>query len=194
MASSAFGILWHMVHRDLATLEAGRGRILASPADDGRVDLIVRRPQVEERETVAEATLDTVEGLVGDCWRARGSKSTPDGSADPRAQLTLMNVRVAALVAVTDERIPLAGDQLFVDFDLTAANVPPGTRLALGSAVIEVSDEPHLGCRKFLDRFGSDAHRFVSSKDGRELNLRGVNAFVVTGGTVRTGDTIRKTR
>ncbi len=182
-----------MEHLDLATLNASRDRILASPKDDGRVELIVRRPAVEERETVTEATLDTVEGLVGDCWRARGSSSAPDGSANPKAQLTLMNARVAALVAVNPERIPLAGDQFFVDFDLTAANVPPGTRLALGSAVIEVSDDPHMGCRKFFDRFGNDAHRFVNSKEDRALNLRGINAFVVTGGTVRAGDTIRKT-
>ena len=182
-----------MEHLDLAKLNAARDRILASPRDDGRIDLIVRRPGVDERETVAEATLDTEEGLVGDSWRARGAKSAPDGSANPKAQLTLMNARVAALVAMTPERIPLAGDQFYVDFDLTAANVPSGTRLALGSAVIEVSDEPHTGCRKFFDRFGNDAHRFVNSKEDRQLNLRGVNAFVVTGGTVRTGDTVRKT-
>ncbi len=180
-------------HRNRATLDAGCDHILASPNDEGRIELIVRRPEVEERETVVEATLDTVEGLVGDCWRARGSSSTPDGSANPKAQLTLMNARVAALVAVVAERIPLAGDQFYVDFDLSAANVPPGTLLTLGTAVIEVSDDPHLGCRKFFDRFGNDAHRFVNSKETRELNLRGVNAFVVTGGTVRAGDTIRKT-
>jgi len=179
-------------HRDLATLEAARGDIAASPADAGLVELIVRRPEPEARETVDEATLDTVEGLVGDCWRARGAGSRPDGSADPKAQLTLMNTRVAALVAVTPERIPLAGDQLFVDLDLSAANCPPGTRLALGSAVIEVSDEPHMGCRKFLDRFGKDAHRFVCATENRPLNLRGVNAFVVTAGVVRAGDTISK--
>jgi hypothetical protein len=181
-----------MEHRDLATLTAALDQILASPKDDGRIDLIVRRPTVEERETVTEATLDTDEGLVGDCWRARGSSSTPDGSANPKAQLTLMNARVAALVAVTPDRIPLAGDQFYVDLDLPAANVPAGTRLALGSAVIEVSDEPHMGCRKFFDRFGNDAHRFVNSKEDRDLHLRGINAFVVTGGTVRAGDTIRK--
>ena len=181
-----------MEHRDLATLNAGRDQILASPKNDGRVDLIVRRPAIDERETVTEATLDTVEGLVGDSWRGRGATSTPDGSANPKAQLTLMNARVAALVAVSPDRIPLAGDQFFVDFDLTAANVPAGTRLALGSAVIEVSDEPHMGCRKFFDRFGNDAHRFVNSKEDRELHFRGINAFVVTGGTVRAGDTISK--
>ena len=181
-----------MEHRDLVTLEAAREQILASPRAVGRIELIVRRPSPEERETLEEATLDPAEGLVGDCWRARGSKSTPDGSADPRAQLTLMNARVAELVAVTTERMPLAGDQFFVDLDLTEANVPPGTRLALGSAVIEVSAEPHLGCRKFLDRFGKDAHRFVSSKEGRALNLRGINAFVVSGGVVRAGAEIRR--
>jgi hypothetical protein len=181
-----------MNHADLTTLEGARDEILASPAEVGRVELIVRRPSPEERETLDEATLDTTEGLVGDCWRARGSKSTPDGSADPKAQLTLMNARVAALVAVAPERIPLAGDQFFVDLDLTAANCPPGTRLALGTALIEVSDEPHMGCRKFLDRFGKDAHRFVSSREGRALNLRGVNAVVVTGGVVRAGDPISK--
>jgi hypothetical protein len=178
--------------RDSATLDAGLGRILDSPQEAGRVELIVRRPSPEERETIDEATLDLAEGLVGDCWRSRGAGSTPDGSADPKAQLTLMNYRAAALVAVTPERIPLAGDQFFVDLDLTAVNVPPGTRLALGAAVIEVSDEPHMGCRKFLDRFGVDAHRFVCSTENRPLNLRGVNAFVVTGGAVRTGDAITK--
>jgi hypothetical protein len=181
-----------MENLDLATLHAARDQILASPKDAGSVDLIVRRPEVGERETVAEATLDTTEGLVGDNWRARGSGSSPDGSANPKAQLTLMNARVASLVAVIPERIPLAGDQLYVDFDLTEANVPAGTRLALGSAVIEVSDEPHMGCRKFFDRFGNDAHRFVNSKEDRDLHFRGINAFVVTGGTVRTGDTISK--
>src|SRR5437667_6799905 len=132
-------MLCAMEHRDLATLNAARSQILASPKDGGRVDLIVRRPAVDERETVTEATLDTAEGLVGDCWRARGSGSTADGSANPKAQLTLMNARVAALVAVSPDRIPLAGDQFYVDFDITAANVPPGTRLALGPAVVGVS-------------------------------------------------------
>jgi hypothetical protein len=181
-----------MEHRDLAALEAARAEITASPSDVGRIELIVRRPQPEERESVQQATLDLVDGLVGDCWRVRGSSSTPDGGADAKAQLTLMNSRVARFVAVAPERIPLAGDQLFVDLDLSAANTPPGTRLVLGTAVIEVSDEPHLGCRKFLDRFGTDAHRFVCSKENRDLNLRGVNAFVVTGGNVRADDEIRK--
>jgi hypothetical protein len=181
-----------MEHPDLATLEAGLDEIRCSPKDGGRVELIVRRPGIGEREVLAEGTLDTDEGLVGDCWLTRGSSDTPDRSANPRAQLTLTNARAVALVAQKPERRELAGDQLHVDFDLSADNVPPGTRLAIGTAVVEVSDLPHRGCRKYLDRFGKDALRWVSSEVGLELNLRGVNAVVVVGGVVRTGDAIRK--
>jgi len=179
-------------HFDYATLEAGLPRVFASPADEGRVELIVRRPAEGERETLDEGKLDLTEGLVGDNWLERGSTSMPDGSANPKAQLTVMNARVAALVAGSSERVPLAGDQLFVDLDLRAANLPPGTRLSVGTAVIEVSEVPHLGCQKFMARFGKDAHRFVSSKENRALNLRGINAFVVEPGTVRTGDSVHK--
>jgi hypothetical protein len=179
-----------MAQLDLAALEAGVDEIRRSPADHGRVELIVRRPAPNEREVLAEAELDTVEGLVGDSWRTRGSRATDDGSAHPDMQITLMNARVAALVACDPERRKLAGDQLFVDFDLSAANLPPGTRLALGSAIIEITDQPHLGCGKFASRFGVDALKFVNSPLGRELNLRGVNAKVVAGGLVRPGDAI----
>jgi hypothetical protein len=182
-----------MEQLDLAALEAGLDEVRRSPKDDGRLDLIVRRPAVGERELVDEGELDTEEGLAGDCWRARGSSSTVDGSADPNAQLTLTNARMTALVAGSPERRQLAGDQLYVDLDLSTDNVPPGTRLAIGTAVVEITDLPHTGCRKYLDRFGKDALRFVSSEAGRELNLRGVNARVVVGGTVRTGDRISKT-
>ena len=190
--SPASGMLGGMKHLDLAVLEAGLDEIRRSPRDEGRLALIVRRPAVEQRETLTEATLDTEEGLVGDCWRARGSSGTADGSANPKAQLTLTNARAVALVAQRDDRWQLAGDQLYVDLDLSGGNVPPGTRLAVGSAVVEISDQPHRGCRKFLDRFGKDALKFVNSEVGRELNLRGVNAMVVVGGIVRAGDAVRK--
>ena len=181
-----------MTHRDAATLEAGLDHIRQSPSDHGTIELIVRRPAVDEREEVADATLDVTVGLVGDNWRVKGSTTTPDGSANPEAQITVMNSRAALLLAATPDRRKLAGDQIYADLDLGPANLPPGTRLALGSAVIEVSGKPHLGCEKFGARFGEVAWRFVNSRVGRELRLRGLNARVITGGTVRVGDIVRK--
>ena len=178
---------------NLEQLEAGLTEVLRSPSDVGTVDLIVRRPAVDEREPVEEAQLDLTQGLVGDNWYARGSKSTGDGSSNRLAQLTLANARAVDLVAAGDrERWALAGDQFYVDFDISKENLPPGTRLALGTAVIEVSELPHDGCVKFSARFGNDAHRFVNTKQHRHLNLRGINARIVEPGTVRRGDAIRK--
>jgi hypothetical protein len=179
-------------HFDLATLEAGLDQIRASPNDAGHVELICRRPQTEQREVIDEVVLDTEQGLVGDNWLTRGSKSMPDGSAHPDMQLTLMNVRSATLIAGPPERRRLAGDQFFVDLDLSIQNIPPGSRLKLGDATIEITEIPHRGCGKFSARFGVDALKFVNSKVGRELNLRGVNARVVDGGVVRRGDAIVK--
>jgi MOSC domain-containing protein YiiM len=173
-------------------LEAGLDAIRQSPQDEGVLELIVRRPQADERQILEEGRLDLVEGLVGDHWRARGSSRTADGSAHPDMQLTLMNSRVIALLAQDEARWPLAGDQLFVDLDLSAENLPPGTRLALGSAVIEVTNVPHTGCNKFAARFGTDALRFVNSALGRQLHLRGINARVVQPGVIRAGDQVRK--
>jgi hypothetical protein len=179
-------------HPTTAALEAGLDDVRRAPADRGRVELIVRRPAEDEREVLTVAALDRDEGLVGDTWRTRPSSSTPDGSAHPDRQVTLMSSRVAQLVGVQADRWQLAGDQLFVDLDLSEANLPAGARLELGSAVIEVTDQPHQGCAKFASRFGRDALRFVNSAAGRELRLRGLNAKVVVAGTVRTGDEIRK--
>jgi len=179
-------------HLSTAELEAGLSDVRDSPSELGTVELIVRRPAVNEREVLAEAVLDAEAGLAGDTWPVRRSSRTADGSAHPDMQLTVMNSRAALLVAQKPERRMLAGDQLYVDLDLSPANLPPGTRLALGSAVIEVTGQPHLGCAKFAARFGKDAWRFVNSRAGRELRLRGLNARIVVSGTVRTGDTIRK--
>jgi hypothetical protein len=165
--------------------------VRSSPRDHGRVELITRRPEVDAREVVEEAELDAERGLIGDNWETKPSLKT--GAPNPLAQLTLMNARSAAMVAGDDrERWALAGDQLFVDLDLSYENLPPGTRLSVGDAVIEISEEPHRGCGKFSSRFGVEALKLVNSAVGRELNLRGVNASVVSGGTVRTGDEIAK--
>jgi hypothetical protein len=182
------------VHRSLDELNAGLEAVRGAPKNDGRLEVIVRRPVIGEREVLDEAELDLALGLVGDTWSVRPSKRTPDGSPHPEMQLNLMNAAAALLVAGDDpERRPLAGDQLYVDLDLSYANVPPGTLLAIGGAVIEVTAEPHRGCAKFSERFGVGAVRFVNSAAGRELNLRGINAKVVVPGTIRRGDTLSKT-
>ena len=181
-----------VAHLDIAALEDGLAAIRRAPRDAGTVELIVRRPVPEEREVVAEAQLDPASGLAGDSWLERGSRATDDGSAHPDMQLTMMSARAAALIARTRDRWPLAGDQLYVDLDLSAVNLPPGTLLQVGTATIEITDQPHTGCGKFVKRFGLDAMRFVNTQVGRELNLRGIYARIVTAGTVRTGDAIRK--
>ena len=181
-----------MTFLDADELEAGLLEILASPKDRGTVDMIVRRPDVGEREVLDTGELDIAEGLVGDNWRQRGSGQTDDGTAHPGMQLNLMNSRVIALVAQSGDRWVLAGDQFFVDLDLARENLPAGTRLEMGSAVIEVSAVPHLGCRKFAARFGLEAMKFVNSRRGKKLCLRGINAKVIKPGRVDTGDTIRR--
>jgi len=177
-----------MEHLARQRLEAGLGQIRDSPRDDGQIVLVVRRPAVGVRELLAEAMLDPVAGLAGDNWLARGSTSMPDGSADPQRQVTVMNARVAELVAGRKDRMPLAGDQLYTDLDLSAGNLPAGSMLAVGQAMLQVSDVPHLGCAKFVERFGAEAMRFVNSRVGRQLRLRGMNTRVVQPGIVRPGD------
>jgi hypothetical protein len=181
-----------VAHPTTADLEMGLDFIRRSPTDVGRVELVVRRPAVDEREVLAVGRLDLDEGLVGDSWRLRPSSMSDDGGPHPGMQLNVMNARMAALAAGSDERRALAGDQLYIDLDLSEANLLPGTRLALGTAVIEVTAVPHRGCAKFAARFGRDALRFVNSAVGRELRLRGLNARVVVPGVVRPGDRICK--
>jgi hypothetical protein len=180
-------------HLSRERLVAGLDRIRASPTDGGRLVLLVRRPAVGERELPAEAVLSEVAGLAGDNWLVRGSKSTPDGSADQARQVTVMNARAAELVADGTARMPLAGDQLYLDLDLSVDNLPAGSLLAVGQVVLEVSEAPHLGCAKFVERFGAEAMRFVNSRAGRRLRLRGMNARVVLPGMVRLGDPAAKT-
>ena len=181
-----------MEHLSTAALEAGLGHVRDSPPAGGTVELIVCRPSADERAVLAEGWLGVDAGLAGDTWRARGSTRTADGSALLDQQLTVMNSRAALLVAQDPDRRMLAGDQLYVDLDISVANLPAGTRLAVGSAVIEVTAQPHLGCVKFSARFGREAWRFVNSRTGRALRLRGLNARIVVSGAVRTHDVVLK--
>ena len=179
-------------HLTKEELEAGLDHIRAAPKDEGVLLLIVRRPRVEEREVLEEGELNLTDGLAGDCWKTRGSSSMADGSANPEMQLNIMNARVTDLVAQEKSRWQLAGDQLYLDMDLSAENLPAGTQLRIGSAIIEVTAPPHLGCRKFVARFGVEAMKFVNSPVGRELHLRGINARVVKPGMIRVGQVAKK--
>jgi len=185
-------VITEIKHLTMAELEAGLDEIRGAPKDEGVLRLIVRRPQIEEREVLSEAELHPLEGLVGDSWIRRGSSRMAGGLPHPEMQINIMNARVTALVAQHLDRWQLAGDQLYLDMDLSKENLPAGAQLAIGSAVIEVTPQPHTGCKKFVARFGVEAMKFVNSPVGKELCLRGINAKVVQGGVVRLGDVARK--
>ena len=180
------------IHFSADELNQGVDHILASPTDDGELKLIVRRPVVDQRETPPKARLDVDQGLVGDNWLARGSRHMPEGIADPEMQLNIMNTRVVDRVAGSQDRWPLVGDQLFVDLDLSSENLPPGIQIVLGDAIVEVTETPHTGCKKFAARFGADAVVFVNSGRGKTLNFRGICAKVVKSGDISVGDIARK--
>jgi len=175
-------------HLMASELEAGLEEIRRSPKDNGVLEMIVRRPQVGERELLQEGQLDPAEGLVGDSWKLRNPGRTPN----PDVQLTVMNARVAALVSQDKSRWQLAGDQLYIDLDLSEDNLPAGTQLAIGSAVIEISAAPHTGCAKFAERFGLDAMKFVNEGPQKVMHLRGINCRVIRAGSIRVGDTAQK--
>jgi len=179
-------------NRTLQQMESYLEQIQDSPANEGAVAMIVSRPDTNKRRVLKQAELHDEQGLVGDNWLARGNRHMPDGRADPKCQLTLMNSRVIDAICGDKARWPEAGDQFFVDFDLSTENLPPGTHLGIGEAVVEVTDEPHLGCKKFSERFGKDATAFVNSVGGKSLNLRGVNARVIKSGAVAVGDGVKK--
>jgi MOSC domain-containing protein YiiM len=177
------------VHVTAAELEAGLDYIRESPTEKGTLDLIVCRPAPGERRVLEAGELDLAVGLVGDDWHVR---VTRHGPPDPLGQLNIMNARAAQLVAGSVDRWPLAGDQLYVDFDLSTQHLPAGAQLAIGDAIIEITAKPHRGCAKFTARFGAEATRFINTGPGIALNLRGRNARVVQPGTIRRGDTVKR--
>jgi hypothetical protein len=179
--------------RSLQEIESGLEEVRRSPQGRGRLELVVRRPAPNEREVLDAGELHLEAGLVGDTWNQRSSKRTADGSPHPDMQLNVINARFARLIAGdTPGRWALAGDQLFVDLDLSEAALPPGSRLAIGTAVNEVTDQPHTGCVKFADRFGRDANKIVHTPQGLALRLRGLNAKVVVAGMIHPGDAVEK--
>ncbi|CAN5715486.1 MOSC domain-containing protein [soil metagenome] len=181
-------------HLSLAELEAGLDEIRRSPKDEGILKMIVARPGVNERKILETGELDLEKGLIGDNWKTRGSSRTNNGFGYPEMQLNIMNSRAISLIANTKERWHLAGDQLFVDLDLSEENLPPGSRLEIGSAIIEITSIPHNGCKKFTNRFGIDVVKFVNSEAGKQLHLRGLNAKVVKAGTIKTGDIVKNSK
>ena len=187
------GLLFN-THLTTAEIEQEINHILASPKDNGLIELIVRRPKGNKREVLESGMLNVETGLVGDNWLTRGSSRTGNGLGHPEMQLNLMNYRFAELIAGDRHQVPLAGDQFFVDLDLSGENLPVGTRLLIGEALIEVTSVPHLGCKKFVERFGMDAMKYANSEFGRKHNLRGINAKVVSGGRVAAGGTIQIVR
>ncbi len=164
--------------------------IRASPKERGTIELIARRPSAGTREVVDRARFSLELGVVGDGWHRRPSRKT--GAPNPEQQVTLMSSRAIAAIVPNRDDWPGAGDQLFVDFDLSVENLPPGTKIAVGTAVLAVTAHPHLGCAKFTKRFGSEATKWVNTDVGKSLNLRGINAQVITEGEARRGDVICK--
>lgn len=181
-----------MKHLTMPELEAALDHLREAPKDEGVLQLIVCRPDVDRRTILDMAELHPQKGLIGDNWIVRGSSKTPDGSPHPEMQINIMNSRVTALVAHDKDRWQLAGDQLYIDMDLSKENLPAGARIQVGSAVLEVSPLPHTGCHKFVSRFGVAAMKFVNSTVGKELCLRGINAKVVQGGVVNVGQVAKK--
>ncbi len=179
-------------HLTTEELKAGLAHIMESPNNNGVLEMIVRRPAENEREQLEEGKLDLEYGLIGDNWKTRGSKRTTDGFGHPEMQINIMNSRAIDLVAQDRARWKLAGDQLYIDFDLSEGNLPVGSKISIGETTIEVTAIPHTGCKKFVSRFGLDAMKFVNSEEGKKLRLRGLNAKVVRPGTISAGDTVSK--
>jgi MOSC domain-containing protein YiiM len=180
------------MHLGLEELREGLDEIRQSPKDGGPLKAIVIRPETDARVSLQRCELSPELGVHGDNWAKGCWMSLPDGRPHPDVQVTIMNARTIALIAQEEARWQLAGDNLLVDLDLSADNLPPGTRLSVGSVVLEITEVPHKGCKKFAGRFGVDATRFVNSRDGLRMHLRGIYARIVKPGLVVVGDAVKK--
>jgi hypothetical protein len=192
-------LLAALPYRTTAELVERLDHLRSAPADEGTVQLVVRRPSAGEREILAEGRLDTVAGLVGDNWLSRATSRAIAAGRHLEAQINVMSARMVALLADNPDEQAYAGDQLYLDLDISTTNLPAGSRLAFGEpgaggGVIEISAKPHNGCAKFTARFGDEAMLFVNSEAGKQLRLRGFNARVVRSGPVRPGDAVRVVR
>lgn len=172
-------------HLTTAELEAGLDYVRQSPKDEGILMYIVVRPERDERVVLQACEMSAEQGVHGDMWLRKGQPNI-------EGQITLMNTRSIDLLASTPDRWALAGDQLYVDLDLSEDNLQAGQRLAVGSVILEVTGKPHKGCAKFAQRFGKEALEFVNSPLGWQLHLRGICARVVQAGTARVGDRVIK--
>jgi len=179
-------------HFTLAELQAGLPDIIASPADTGLLEAIVIRPSAGERRELDSVEISLAGGVHGDNWALGCWKTTDDGKPHPDVQICIMNSRCIAKVAGSRENWAPAGDNLFIDMDLTRENLPTGQRLAIGSAIVEVTADPHTGCANFVERYGREATVFVNTGEGRKLRLRGIYARVVQDGRVSVGDRVVK--
>jgi MOSC domain-containing protein YiiM len=182
-----------MNHLSAIELEQGLPEVLQSPRDAGRLEAIVIRPATSERRHLQSVRLTPDGGVEGDRWVTDSHYRLKDGRSDPCCQVSLMNARFLRQIAGSEDAICLAGDNLVVDFDLTEANLPAGSRLAIGDkVVIEITTKAHTGCSKLESRYGSEAKAFMNHKARKSLHLRGRYAFVVTGGTIAVGDVVHK--
>jgi MOSC domain-containing protein YiiM len=179
-------------HLSLEELRDGLGEIQRSPKNRGALRAIVIRPETDARSALQQCELSPELGVHGDNWAKGCWMSLPDGRPHPDVQVTIMNARAIALIAQDEALWPLAGDNLLVDLDLSTDNLPPGTRLSVGTARLEITAVPHKGCSKFAARYGVDATRFVNSRDGLRLHLRGIYARIVERGLITVGDTVEK--
>lgn len=179
-------------HLTLAELQAGLPDILASPPDEGVLRGIVIRTGKGERRELESCQISLAGGVHGDRWAKGCWMKTEDGQPHPDVQICIMNARCIDLIAQERGNWAPAGDNLFVDMDLASTNLPAGSRLAIGSAMIEITAIPHDGCGPFARRYGRDARQFVNSPEGKQNRLRGVYARVLQDGEISIGDRVIK--